>query len=196
MGRFLSDAIYGPDVYAHEGYAGRILDDGTVSGEWSTEVNQRATGRLAAVCSCGWRSERDWDTDTRPDDFPGEELTDRILTVWETDHAVPAMRCAFGCELEPDPIRPHETARRDLYAALGLAENLARHWASTTTVEAAIARGATEDDDQVVNDPDVATARDVAERLGAMRAAVSLAGSYILTDDQDDQPAYRPDVIL
>lgn len=82
MGRVLD---IGVDVaYGHEGYAAWVLDDGTLTGTASAEIDPRKTGKLRAACSCGWTDPEFWDVDSDdPADWPSDELEDDILTAWE-----------------------------------------------------------------------------------------------------------------
>lgn len=82
MGRVLD---VGVDVaYKHEGYAAHVLDDGTLTGTYSREIDPRKVGRLRAACECGWTGPRDWDNDDEdPAGWPSDELEDAILADWE-----------------------------------------------------------------------------------------------------------------
>lgn len=71
-----ADAI---DSYSHEGYAARVLPDGTETGIW-TYATREFTG-YRAHCDCGWRG-----TTTYPPTDRGEELAD---TEWDRDHLRP-----------------------------------------------------------------------------------------------------------
>jgi hypothetical protein len=82
MGRVLD---VGVDVaYDHEGYAGHVLQDGTLTGTYSADVDPLKTGKLKAACACGWTGPRDWDNDDEdPAGWPSDELEDAILADWE-----------------------------------------------------------------------------------------------------------------
>lgn len=82
MGRVLD---IGVDVaYKHEGYAAHVLNDGTLTGTYSREIDPRKVGRLRAACECGWTGPHDWDNDDEdPAGWPSDELEDAILADWE-----------------------------------------------------------------------------------------------------------------
>ncbi|NKQ57133.1 hypothetical protein HFP15_30110 [Amycolatopsis sp. K13G38] len=67
------------DAYSHEGYAARILPDGTETGSWTCETREFTGYR--AHCDCGWRG-----TTTYPPTDQGEELADEE---WDRDHLRP-----------------------------------------------------------------------------------------------------------
>lgn len=67
------------DSYRHEGYAARILPDGTETGSWTYETREFTGYR--AHCDCGWRG-----TTTYPPTERGEELADEE---WDHDHLRP-----------------------------------------------------------------------------------------------------------
>jgi len=52
MGTILSS--YGDAGYGHEGYVGQLLDDGTITGTYSSSTIPRMTGQVVAACGCGW----------------------------------------------------------------------------------------------------------------------------------------------
>ena len=88
MGTILSS--YGDAGYGHEGYAGQLLDDGTITGTYSSSTIPRMTGQVVAACGCGWSGT------TR---YPTRELFDEqahelALGEWEHTHAVPALSAA------------------------------------------------------------------------------------------------------
>jgi hypothetical protein len=76
----------GVDVaYDHEGYAAHVLQDGTLTGTYSADVDPLKTGKLRAACACGWTGPRNWDNDDEsPAGWPSDELEDVILADWET----------------------------------------------------------------------------------------------------------------
>jgi hypothetical protein len=71
------------DTYSHEGYAGRILPDGTETGSWSYATREFTGCR--AHCDCGWRGTAYPPTDR------GEELADEE---WDRDHLRPLIDAA------------------------------------------------------------------------------------------------------
>jgi len=80
----MGTVYYGPfaeqiDSYRHEGYAARILPDGTETGSW-THQTREFTG-YRAHCDCGWRG-----TATYPPTDQGEQLADEE---WDRDHLRP-----------------------------------------------------------------------------------------------------------
>jgi len=88
MGTILSS--YGDAGYGHEGYVGQLLDDGTITGTYSSSTIPRMTGQVVAACGCGW---------TGTTRYPTRELFDEqahelALGEWEHTHAVPALSAA------------------------------------------------------------------------------------------------------
>ena len=88
MGTILTS--YGDPGYGHEGYVGQLLDDGTITGTYSSSTIPRMTGHVVAACGCGWSGT------TR---YPTRELFDEqahelALGEWEHTHAVPALSAA------------------------------------------------------------------------------------------------------
>ncbi len=88
MGTILSS--YGDAGYGHEGYVGQLLDDGTITGTYSSSTIPRMTGHVVAACGCGW---------TGTTRYPTRELFDEqahelALGEWEHTHAVPALSAA------------------------------------------------------------------------------------------------------
>lgn len=70
--------------YQHEGYVAHVLDDGTLTGTYSREVDPRKTGKLRSACECGWTGPHDWDNDDEdPSGWPSDELESTILADWE-----------------------------------------------------------------------------------------------------------------
>lgn len=67
------------DSYSHEGYAARILPDGTETGSWTYETREFTGYR--AHCDCGWRGAA-----TYPPTEHGEELANEV---WDYDHLRP-----------------------------------------------------------------------------------------------------------
>lgn len=67
------------DADRHEGYAARILPDGTETGTWTYETREFTGYR--AHCECGWRG-----TTTYPPTERGAELADEE---WDRDHLRP-----------------------------------------------------------------------------------------------------------
>ncbi len=87
----------------HEGYTARLLRDGRLTGEWSSETNRQSTGHMVVSCSCGWRGSRYKDTGRdaagRPwwpteDSWADEE---RAHEEWWSRHMAPMV--------DPDPDR-------------------------------------------------------------------------------------------
>jgi hypothetical protein len=77
-------SYYGPfaeqiDADRHEGYAARILPDGTETGTWTYET--RAFTGYRAHCDCGWR-----DTTTYAPTDQGEDLA---YEAWDRNHLRP-----------------------------------------------------------------------------------------------------------
>ena len=90
MGTILSG--YGDAGYGHEGYVGQLLDDGTITGTYSSSTIPRMTGQVVAACGCGWTgTTRHPCTGGDPFDEQAHELA---LGEWEHTHAVPALSAA------------------------------------------------------------------------------------------------------
>jgi hypothetical protein len=71
-----ADAI---GAYDHEGYAARILPDGTETGTWTYETREFVAYR--ARCDCGWRGQH-----TYP---PTDDGEDQAKEEWDHDHLRP-----------------------------------------------------------------------------------------------------------
>ncbi|MGH8919882.1 MAG: hypothetical protein ACRD0H_16385, partial [Actinomycetes bacterium] len=85
MGTILE--LYGDTAYEHEGYAAQVLDDGTLTGEYSNATMPRMVGQLVAACGCGWTGSTRYPTTDRFD----QAAEDLALDEWERDHARPAL---------------------------------------------------------------------------------------------------------
>ena len=46
---------FGDAADDHAGYAGQVLDDGTVTTTYSNDTVPRMMGAVAAACGCGWQ---------------------------------------------------------------------------------------------------------------------------------------------
>jgi hypothetical protein len=88
MGTILSS--YGDAGYEHEGYVGQLLDDGTITGTYSSSTIPRMTGHVVAACGCGWTGTTRYPTRELFD----EQAHDLALGEWEHTHAVPALSAA------------------------------------------------------------------------------------------------------
>ena len=76
MGTILSS--YGDAGYEHEGYAAYVLDDGTITGTYSSSTIPRMTGHVVAACGCGWTGTTRYPcTGGAPFDEHAEELSRR-----------------------------------------------------------------------------------------------------------------------
>jgi NTP pyrophosphatase (non-canonical NTP hydrolase) len=78
---------YGDAADDHEGYAGQVLDDGSITATYSNETRPRMIGAVVAACGCGWQGTTRYPT-TELFDTVAEE---RALAEWETQHAVPTL---------------------------------------------------------------------------------------------------------
>jgi hypothetical protein len=85
MGTILAN--YGDDADDHEGYVAQLLDDGTLTGTYSTETTARMIGQVVAACDCGWTGSTRYPA-TGPLDEAAHELA---LSEWERDHARPTL---------------------------------------------------------------------------------------------------------
>lgn len=97
----------------HEGYAARILPNGTETGTWTHET--REFRNYVARCDCGWRG-----TAVYPPTEHGEELA---LEEWDWDHLQPLINAeadrhtiparvllAFARELREEASRRHDAS--------------------------------------------------------------------------------------
>jgi hypothetical protein len=66
MGTILT--AYGDPAWDHEGCAGQILDDSTITGTYSNDTIPRMIGVVVAACSCGWAGNTRYPTDGEPFD--------------------------------------------------------------------------------------------------------------------------------
>jgi hypothetical protein len=85
MGTILDS--YGDAADDHVGYAAQVLDDGTLTGTYSTDTAARMVGQVVAACGCGW---------TGTTRYPSPDLLDETaaelaLGEWERDHARPTL---------------------------------------------------------------------------------------------------------
>jgi hypothetical protein len=91
MGIFY-DGPYAEDVNRdafHEGYAGRLWPDGSITSTWDGEPGSTGHSGLLGACECGWRSDR-----IRPpgqDDSPEYQAALRDFT---TEHLDPLIDAA------------------------------------------------------------------------------------------------------
>lgn len=88
MGTFLTG--YGDADYEHEGYAAQVLDDGSITGTYSRDIQPRMIGQVVAACGCGWAGTTRYPC-LEPFDEQAESLA---LTEWETTHARPILEQA------------------------------------------------------------------------------------------------------
>ncbi len=77
------------DLHDHEGYGGRRLPDGTLTGVWSAETAKFEA--YVASCGCGWHGGH------HP---PTEAGYESAVEEWEADHARPLL-----AEAIPDTVR-------------------------------------------------------------------------------------------
>ncbi|HKR48722.1 MAG TPA: hypothetical protein VJT72_03920 [Pseudonocardiaceae bacterium] len=80
---------YGDAGYDHEGYAGQVLDDNSITGTYSDQTTPRMIGQVVAACECGWTGTTHYPTPTGPFDHDAEQLA---LTEWEHTPARPTLR--------------------------------------------------------------------------------------------------------
>jgi hypothetical protein len=85
MGSIL--ARYGDDAYDHEGYVAQVLDDGSLTGTYSSDTTPRMIGQVVAACDCGWTGSTRYPC-TGSFDEAAEELA---MGEWERDHARPTL---------------------------------------------------------------------------------------------------------
>ena len=112
MGTILSG--YGDAGYGHEGYVGQLLDDGTITGTYSSSTIPRMTGHVVAACGCGWTGTTRYLTRELFD----EQAHDLALGEWEHTHAVPALSAAARDRAQRLP-RLLSSLAADLDARLG-----------------------------------------------------------------------------
>ena len=112
MGTILTS--YGEAAYDHEGYAAQVLDDGTLSGTYSSDTRPRMVGEVVVACDCGWTGSTRYPcADGDPLDEAAEELA---LAEWEHDHARPVLARAQDVELERLQAQLRDLAAVDLTA--------------------------------------------------------------------------------
>ena len=123
MGTILSG--YGDAGYGHEGYVGQLLDDGTITGTYSSSTIPRMTGHVVAACGCGWTGTTRYPcTSGDPFDEHAHELA---LGEWEHTHAVPALSAAV-----------RDRARRLPRLLSSLAADLDTHLGDATAPQRAV----------------------------------------------------------
>lgn len=81
-----ADAINAGD---HEGYAARLMPDGTLSGSWGGEYGWDNHIGLVAACDCGWRG---------PTVFPADDMDSPAYNAatdeWDREHLQPMIERA------------------------------------------------------------------------------------------------------
>ncbi|MEJ7716365.1 MAG: hypothetical protein WKF40_12055 [Thermoleophilaceae bacterium] len=108
MGTILSS--YGDAGYEPRGLRrASVLDDGTITGTYSSSTIPRMTGHVVAACGCGW-------TGTTRYPVPAvilfdEQAHELALGEWEHTHAVPALSAAVR-DRSPAAAAPAELPRR------------------------------------------------------------------------------------
>ncbi len=138
MGTYLTSDVDGE----HEGYAGQILNDGTITGTYSAETRPRMVGQVVAACGCGWTG-----TTRYPWPEPFDEHAEALaLAEWEhharaalgtsqraeLDHLDAGLRALSAVQVVADGISPQEvadrlaTVLRTLDGLSGLAQRLYR----------------------------------------------------------------------
>jgi hypothetical protein len=85
-----ADAI---GYHDHEGYAARILPDGTETGTWTYETREFTGYR--PHCTCGWRGTATYLPTERGEDLASEE--------WDHDHLRPLIRAEAARHTVPAP---------------------------------------------------------------------------------------------
>src|SRR3954447_17738321 len=73
----------------HEGYAGRLWPDGSLTGSWGGDVGWTGHIGLVGGCDCGWRSARVHP----PGDFGGPEY-EAAERDFEIEHLAPLIEAA------------------------------------------------------------------------------------------------------
>lgn len=94
MGRFLTS--YGNAGYDHEGYAAQVLDNGSLTSEYSDATEPRMVGAVVAACECGWTGTTHYPTRETFD----EAATDLALDEWEHTHAHPILERAQRADVD------------------------------------------------------------------------------------------------
>jgi hypothetical protein len=116
------------DLEDHEGYAARLLRDGTITGTYGA-MTRDFVGYVAA-CACGWNG---------PSHPPTEEGRVAAEEAWDTEHASPLLRVAIPAHVR-DAIAAVRgdiselASERPVAAMTALAE--LGSWALTLTREA------------------------------------------------------------
>ena len=118
------------DLYDHEGWPGRRLPDGTLTGTWTA-----ATADFIAYrpqCSCGWVGHAEYP--------PNEAGEDAALEEWERSHARPLLDRQIPGDLAADLTalrkRLNDIVDERPLAALGQARRLVK-WADVLSERAA-----------------------------------------------------------
>lgn len=94
MGTILTS--YGDAGYDHEGYAAQVLDDGSLTSEYSDETEPRMVGAVVAACGCGWAGTTRYPTRETFD----EAAKDLALDEWEHAHVRPVLQQAQRADLD------------------------------------------------------------------------------------------------
>jgi len=140
----------------HEGYAARLMPDGTLSSGWSTDPDWPPHVGLVGACSCGWRAERvhsPGDLDgpeyqAAESDFEAEHLgplVDAAAARSWPDWAARTISWANETAIHIAAGRPHDARyvldllRDDLNHRINIADELAeeRDWLGTVTDQTA-----------------------------------------------------------
>lgn len=136
MGTFIT--CYGDAGYDHEGYAAQVLDNGSLTSEYSDETEPRMVGQVVAACGCGWTG-----TTRYPCPEPFDEAAEQLaLAESEHTHARPVLEQAQRAQLG----RLRELARRaaaQLPADTGEVSRSARQLADQLTHAAELLQSAT-----------------------------------------------------
>jgi hypothetical protein len=169
VGPFIT--CYGDAGYDHEGYAAQVLDDGTLTGNYSDETEARMVGQVVAACGCGWTGATRYSC---PEPFD-EAAEDLALAEWEQSHARPVLE---------------QGQRVDLERLRVLARRVAADLPDTTGDDAPrSARQLADQLDRVVAALETASA--LARRLSdqaheqAAREQATRRGGPVMTDDRD-----------
>jgi hypothetical protein len=78
-------------TYPHEGYAARVMPDGTLSGSWGGDIPDDAHIGFRAACACGWTGE----TLHPPGDYESDGYQ-AAEAEWDREHLQPLIAAAAG----------------------------------------------------------------------------------------------------
>lgn len=140
MGRVYCGPYAAQLGYDHEGYAARVLPDGTLTASWTAETAD-FLGHVAA-CTCGWTGERRHPADDVGDDHATDE--------WEHLHLAPLIAQVAGAGWQAwadrTAARSAEVAAHVAAGRLAVAVDVMAHFRADVRMWADTLDGLVEDD--------------------------------------------------